>query len=82
MKMREFTSSMNPSWRALRADLADRERQLQQRPVIAVERNLSETIEQLQRELGEKQQILSSQEVTFQRSSSEIADTARADRPT
>ena len=73
MKMREFTNSMNPSWRALRADLADRERQLQQRPVIAVERNLSETIEQLQRELGEKQQILSSQEVTFQRSSSEIA---------
>ena len=57
----------------LRADLADRERQLQQRPVIAVERNLTETIDQLQRELGEKQQILSSQEVTFQRSSSEIA---------
>ena len=56
----------------LRAELADRERQLQQRPVIAVERNLSATIEQLQRELGEKQQILSSQEVTFQRSSSEI----------
>ena len=57
----------------LRADLADKERQLQQRPVIAVERNLSETIDLLQRELGEKQQILSSQEVTFQRSTSEIA---------
>ena len=56
----------------LRADLADKERQLQQRPVIAVERNLSEAVEQLQRELSEKQQFLSSQEVTFQRSSSEI----------
>ncbi|MGZ8478467.1 MAG: hypothetical protein ACXW6K_10285 [Candidatus Binatia bacterium] len=56
----------------LRADLADKERQLQQRPVIAVERNLNETIGQLQRELSAKQQILSRQEVTFQHSTSEI----------
>ncbi|MGZ8529160.1 MAG: hypothetical protein ACXW6J_00655 [Candidatus Binatia bacterium] len=56
----------------LRADLADKERQLQQRPVIAVEPNLSETIGQLQRELSAKQQILSRQEVTFQHSTSEI----------
>ncbi|MDP9128766.1 MAG: hypothetical protein M3N35_00085, partial [Candidatus Binatota bacterium] len=56
----------------LRADLADKARQLQQRPVVAVERSLSETIDQLQRELSEKQQILSSQDVAFQRSTSEI----------
>jgi chromosome segregation ATPase len=57
----------------LRADLADRERQLQQRPAIAVAPDLSEIVDQLQRDLNEKQQILSSQEAAFQRSMSEIA---------
>ena len=48
----------------LRADLAAKEKQLQERPVVAVE--------QLQRELNEKQQLLSGHEAALQRSSSEI----------
>ena len=57
---------------SLRANLADKERQLQQRPAIAVDRDLSATVEQLQRELSEKHQIVSRQETTLQRSNSEI----------
>ena len=56
----------------LRADLAAKEKQLQERPVVAVDRNLSSTVEQLQRELNEKQQLLSGHEAGLQRSSSEI----------
>jgi len=48
----------------LRADLADKERQLQQQPTVAVE--------QLQRELSEKQQFYARQEAAFQRSNGEI----------
>jgi len=48
----------------LRADLAAKERQLQERPVIAVE--------QLQRELSEKQQFLSGHEAALQRANTEI----------
>jgi hypothetical protein len=43
----------------LRAALAAKEKQLQERPVVAVDHNLSASVEQLQRELSEKQQFLS-----------------------
>lgn len=56
---------------ALRAELADKERQLQQRP--AVDRDLSAAVEQLQRELSEKQQWGAGQQAAWQRSSGEIA---------
>jgi hypothetical protein len=48
----------------LRSDLAAKEKQLHERPVVAVE--------QLQRELNEKQQLLSGHEAALQRASSEI----------
>ena len=56
----------------LRADLADKERQLQQRPVIAVERNLSETIDQLHASSAKTTNSFQP-EVTFQRSTGEFA---------
>ena len=56
----------------LRAELAAKEKQLQERPVVAVERNLSAAVEQLQRELSDKQQFLSGHETALQRSTGEI----------
>ncbi len=56
---------------ALRAELADKERQLQQAP--AIDRNLTAVVEQLQRELSEKQQWVAGQHAVWQRSSGEIA---------
>ena len=56
----------------LRAELADKEKQLQQRPVRPVEADLNAAVEQLQRELSEKQRWISSNEAAFQRSNSEV----------
>ena len=62
MKKRAFMRHYESELAILRADLAAKERQLQERPVVAVDRNLSSTVEQLQRELNEKQQLLSGHE--------------------
>jgi len=56
----------------LRAALTAKERQLQERPVVAVDHNLQASIEQLQRELSEKQRFLAGHEAALERSANDI----------
>ena len=72
MKKRAFMRTMNPSWQSCAPISPPKKnncKSAQSSPSTAI---CSSTVEQLQRELNEKQQLLSGHEAGLQRSSSEI----------